>query len=253
MIDSLIISLKPKVAMKLRPAFYAAQEFLLARGSAERSPTHPYQTEDVAETLRPKASSDLGALSLHSYNTLLAPEESFEATPEILLADSLDKLEHAGLSPHDKKIVRGIAQYDARQFASGLLPHDTSEASNTQPDEYVPPSLKDLLLIAQAYDDLEDPELLHILRLVIEQDGIDKEFKQAVEASILTGNPIYKEYHKILAESGARIDSNAEDDGQRQIVSWMKEASLHPVPHIEKLVARHKKDDTDENGTGFIM
>ncbi len=207
--------------------------------------TYPYRPEEVDRTLSREAlAAELGSVLFHTYDTLFTPPAAL--TPEVLLGDSLDKLEHGALSPKDRERVREIAKEDARNFvAVALSSHDKEGAE-------IPPSLKDLLLIARACDDLEEPELRLVLQRVVERGGIDPDFKRAIDIAALTGGPISGEYHNLIATSGAQMDSEG-DPEQRQIVRWLREASDHPLPHLERMVARSKQADNDEQGTGFIM
>ena len=180
----------------------------------------------------------------HAYNNLIASAPPAD-NPRLFLADYLEKINtETTPSPREAMILRGIATYDAKKLVSEMLSTQVIERLGITEDigfdarnEQIrnggfTPSLKDILLLAEACDTLGDEKLLNALQYITEHfhDQLNHELVLALDRAKESGMPVRYEYQQIIAQRGEELDQLA-------------------VLQLEEKPVRTKHEEVD---TGFL-
>lgn len=140
--------------------------------------------------------------------------------PRFLLADDLEKISHPHITPEQKKIILEMIASDAKGLAATILPDITSVklgiTSSLPPrDTYHPPSMPEVLLLAEARDITGNQELDKAVTHILETTppAFSEPLIVAHNKAIAENRPITDVYLEVLAEIDAKIEKpkSAED------------------------------------------
>jgi len=138
------------------------------------------------------------------------------SSAHLLLADSLRMKELCdGHIPIEQQKLLGAAVVDDAHLLLGyVLPHDKqiafgiTDAATPSTSFEVPPSLRDLYLIAEAYDATGDTSLRDSLEYILDTcpPALAEELAEAYEQAAAKGTSIFAEYRSIVAKVDDRLD-----------------------------------------------
>ncbi len=162
--------------------------------------------------------------------------------PEALLAESMIIFERDEGSPEvQKEAILEVVVRDAENLAAHLLPntevealglyHGTDGASildDARQADDVPPSLRETILLARAYDVTHDDKLLEAITYILDHKPprASDELEEAIITKMVEDEPIMRAYQRITA-------------GNQEI----QERSMTPTPSQLRFVELMKRAD----------